>query len=252
MFSSNGRQLSYGREEVPLLPGQLIYDSDAEKSFVFTYFLSQFTLALAFGLGVVRDLVDGGIRLPRADLATVTFNANFVASNVINAKVNGLAIAPVTFATDSATTLAALATAIALMDGVASAVSDPSSKSILVTGDTAAVLVTNVVVTLGASQATAVVTRSSTDRYLGQPIYDPMAVSGDGFVQGPAIAVATHTQGVTAYVSHDVLKGDTAYMNPVDGTYTNVSTNNIPTFGQFNSDAISGGLAIIILNLPQG
>lgn len=249
--SSAGEQLTYSRQETALLPGQLVYDSAEQDSYVFSELLAAGVNSLAFGLGVVHDSA-GGIRLPIANVENIVFTGDFITGNVINLLVNGVALSATTFATDSATTLAAVATKIALQPNIASAVATEASHSILVTGTSGhAVVITGILVTSGASQVTGTATASSTDTYFGQPIYDPTAVSGTGFSPLVEIAMTNHTMGFTAFVSATVSAQDKAYLD-LTGKYTNVSTNNIPTFGRFVKGATSGDLAIININLPQG
>lgn len=92
----------------------------------------------------------------------IKFSAAFVASNVINANVvvNGAstAISPVTYATSSANTMTLLAAAL-VVAGAGNAYVDPNDAlSIIVdspVGGVATLVVSGIVVTLGASQATA-------------------------------------------------------------------------------------------------
>ncbi len=250
MLMENGMQTGYSRAEVPALPGLLAYESSGKDN-IFTYLLAAGVAALNFGLGVVRDVL-GGIRLPVQNVSLITFVGDFVTSNVINLKLNGVAMSPVTFTTDTDTTLGLIATAIEAMDDVDTAVIDTSARTILVTMTSGVVVViSNIVVTAGAGQTTGSATYTSTDKFVGQPVYDPMRVSGTGFLPYFDIAVATATQGIWVYVSEDVVKGDAAYLDPSDGTYTNVAAGNIPTGGQFNTDAADGELAVVILNQPN-
>jgi len=98
-----------------------------------------------------------------ADLAhiqLITFAGAFVADNVINMDVNGNAIGPVAFITDTDTTLAAVATAIQGEAGVASAVINTTDRTILVTGAAVntEVLLEDLEVTAGLSQTTGAIT----------------------------------------------------------------------------------------------
>lgn len=88
---------------------------------------------------------------------TITFSASIVTSNSIAVTVNGTDITQA-FDTDDNTTLAALAVLIAAVDGVGSA-SRTGTHIVTVVGDTHGtdVTISTPVVTLGASQATAVV-----------------------------------------------------------------------------------------------
>jgi len=87
------------------------------------------------------------------EIFTVTFDIDFVASNVINGLVGEETIAPVTFSVDHTTTLTALAAAIQALTGVATA-TVTGAREITVTG--AGILdlspTTNFTVTLGVSQ----------------------------------------------------------------------------------------------------
>lgn len=88
--------------------------------------------------------------------ATLVWSANFVASNVINGKINGIPITPVPFNTNNATTLSNLATAIMALGYSASS---DGLHTITVTGAAGVpFFMTNFLVTGGASQPTATVT----------------------------------------------------------------------------------------------
>ncbi len=90
----------------------------------------------------------------------LAFSGPFVAGNMIALEVNGIAIAPVAFATESATTLAALAQAIAAMPGVEAA---EVVGGVILVQNPRSVAITGVVVTGGASQPTASVTGGFVD-----------------------------------------------------------------------------------------
>ncbi len=91
----------------------------------------------------------------------LTFSGPLVASNVINGTVNGVALSPITFASDSATTLAAIGAAIvAALAGLGTAITAAyvvSGNTIRITRTTVntSVALTAFVVTLGAGQVTA-------------------------------------------------------------------------------------------------
>ncbi len=86
----------------------------------------------------------------------LVFSAPFVAGNQISLLVNNTAIAPVDFTTDSPTTLEALASAIAAVPGVQSAISDGNLT--ITVQQARSVAITNVLVAGGASQPTASLT----------------------------------------------------------------------------------------------
>ncbi len=98
----------------------------------------------------------------------ITFDAALVTANVYNLTINGTPIAPVTFATDSDTTMAAIATAI---KAVSTYVSDAfvipvtagvtNDRVIMVFPKTTSLVLTASAVTLGASQAGTAITSSS-------------------------------------------------------------------------------------------
>lgn len=93
---------------------------------------------------------------------TIVFSADLVASNTINLKVNGTAMTQKTFATDSATTIAAIAAQLVtdfgtLIDTTTAGSGARTVKVVPIKGN-GTVVITNIVVAAGASQATAVVT----------------------------------------------------------------------------------------------
>lgn len=92
----------------------------------------------------------------RAHVQLITFVGDFVTGNIINMNVNAAPVGPVNFITDTDTTLAALATAIQGEAGVATAVANSATRSILVTGAAVnvEVVLTTPVVTGGAAQTT--------------------------------------------------------------------------------------------------
>ena len=80
------------------------------------------------GASIVKTLADAGYNCsaaiyhnPPVQSGRLTISAAFVASNTIDLKVNGVAITQVTYATDSNTTLAAIATALAGTAAIATA-----------------------------------------------------------------------------------------------------------------------------------
>lgn len=246
-----GMQTSYTELARAAIAGMLAY-GDADTLDIKTYLAAE---GFNFGLGVVLD-ADGLIRPPRATGAVLTFDDDFESGNDINLDLNGVAMEEVSYASSSAATLAAVAAAIAAMDNVASAVADSGTKSIAITMDAGyGVEVTDVEVTGGSNQAEGTVTYNSSERYAGQPVYDPHQVAGVGFVTGKDIGVARRTGGIWAYVTASVKKGERAYLDVQDpaklGQYTNVASGNIPTGGEFGADASAGELALLQVNLPQ-
>jgi hypothetical protein len=97
-------------------------------------------------------------------LPIITFSnsgAIFVTGNVINVTLNGIALSPVNFTTNSNTTLAAIASAIAGFTGVASAtVTNPNIISIVPSAGYN-IVVSSIVITGGATQASYAITYAS-------------------------------------------------------------------------------------------
>jgi hypothetical protein len=102
------------------------------------------------------------------DTAKIVFDADFVASNLINATVNGVSIAEVTFTTDHDTTAELLVAAFAALDGVKCILdsNDANNRTFLVQSKGLANTST-AVVTAGASQAVATITYDSSQVYVG-------------------------------------------------------------------------------------
>ena len=126
--------------------------------------------ALPFGYGVAfGDQYQETARLPKASLATLVFDADFVTGNTIDLDVNTLSITQVPFDTDHDTTAANLVTAIAALAGVNCELdsSDANNRTFLITTDDAVATVENVVVAGGASQAGSTITAGSNDKFLG-------------------------------------------------------------------------------------
>lgn len=96
-------------------------------------------------------------RIGLASATALEFSGDLVTSNVINLDVNGVAMTPVTFSSDNATTLGLIATQLEtdFPDVIADAIAVGASDKVLITvvpGQT--VTLTDIVVTLGAGQAT--------------------------------------------------------------------------------------------------
>ena len=92
----------------------------------------------------------------------ITFSAALVASNKINGNINGVAMSEVTYATSNGNTLSLIATAIAAMAGVGSAVvSGTRAVKVYPSNAQSIAVVASVLVTAGASQAVATITTSN-------------------------------------------------------------------------------------------
>lgn len=147
-----------------------------------------------------------------AQQSTITFSADFVASNVINLKINGVAMSPaVTRTTDQATTMGLLQTALLtqfsdtiadveiLPDGV-----NPDRVLKITTKPNVNSVATDVVVTLGVSQPTATVVDST--------LPTSVETIANGLVQ-----VINSGQAATATVSAALISGNSTVAT-VNGT----------------------------------
>jgi hypothetical protein len=117
-----------------------------------------------------------------AEIETLVFSDNFVAGNIINAQVNGVAITPVPFNTDNATTLSDLATVLQATAAIGTAVSD-GVHTITMTSATAGIpfTVTSVVVTGGVSQPTGVVTITTPNHGIVEDIQNIQLIDDDWY-----------------------------------------------------------------------
>src|SRR5690606_37145661 len=89
------------------------------------------------GRGVVKVVGEEyACRLPAQNQSVITLDADLVTSNSVAVSVNGVALTPVVFVSDHATTMGVIATAIAAQPNSASSVvSGATSRVITVTAD---------------------------------------------------------------------------------------------------------------------
>lgn len=206
------------------------------------------------------------VRGAKRNSPTLVWTGDFVASNVINGTVNGVAIAPVTYATSQLVTVTALGDAIvaaALAQGiVATYVLSNSNHTItLLTKDSSTVLA-SFVVTGGAGQVTATITAPTTN------------VAGDfvGVLRAAEATPARSVDGLNGYsvgdatsiirkgrvwvpITATVLDGAPAYVDMTvgsEGKFTSVSAGNIGPVGTFFGAAAATGISLGVLdiNLP--
>lgn len=144
---------------------------------------------------------------------TLTFDGALVALNQVDGFVGPNAIAPVVFATDSDTTMAALATTIAAMPGVSSATvitvaagTDNDRVIEIVPEDQLVGLsLTSFAVTLGAGQAAIAAATINRKIFMGMPVeINPTS----GKVQ--PVTVATHDLTCIGYTIHSAVAGELA------------------------------------------
>lgn len=200
------------------------------------------------GLGLAKVIgQDYVVRLPQSNLSTAIINADLVTGNVINVSINGVALAPINFATSSAATMNAIAAAILAQPYIASAVvSDPNSYTLTVTATESNVAIVNsFVVTGGASQATATITNTTQDTFYGvgartqnrpNPL-NPLGSFGSPiYHQGDCVSLLT--RGRIYVVAEQKLTSD----SPV---YWRFAANGLLLPGGFRADS-DGGLAIAL------
>jgi len=195
--------------------------------------------ALAFGEAAVVGTTAGtDVKKIYKDTVSVTYSADFVASNSIPMSVNGVAITPVVYATSHAATFAALIAAIDVLTGVSCVAG--SGREIIITIDDAVsnITVSDNTVTGGAGQPTLTIVYSSSDVFEGIATLrhgQPATIGGDdGYVINDTVNVLT--KGVIwVKVVATVAYGDSVYV------YNDKS--NSANQGQFTNSA-SGNLAV--------
>jgi len=119
------------------------------------------------GFGTLNILGDS-MKLPRLDSVVLTFSANLITANKINMLVNGVALAEITYTTDNDTTMGLIATALAGLPEIDTAVVSGTvgSKHVITCTSVygSAFVIANVLVTGGASHATCTVVRTAAER----------------------------------------------------------------------------------------
>jgi hypothetical protein len=150
---------------------------------------------IPIGYGHVYGDVDGNTcRLPTTTKSVLLFNADFVTSNTIDMDINGTSIAQVTFSGDHDTTAGLLAASMTAVEGVTAVLdtTDANNRTIIVTSEDAAVLITSVVVALGASQAGHTVTTNTNDKFRGLALHTHTLIQDE-------------TTGEVKYVANDIV-----------------------------------------------
>lgn len=209
--------------------------------------------AIAFGYGLVEGLdTEKQCSVPFKETATLVFAGDFVASNVINLKVNGVAIAPVTWSADHDTTAGLLATAIAALTGVTCILDpgDATNKTYIITALGTDITVTEILVTLGAGQTTGTATYASVGVFLGIAGHEHKEANSAGvsnYTVGEAVNVVNEGK-IWVPVTVAVTRGTTAYIIAATtdkGKFTNASSGNISSGGVFKTSTTGAGRAIV-------
>lgn len=217
---------------------------------------------ILFGMAVFSAQAIAGVRVAKRNQAANVLSGDLVTSNVINVTVNGVAISPVTFATDHLTTATAVAAAIdaaLLTMGVVSVstVGGSSNRTITTIAQDTSVIFTSWAVTLGGSQATVTTTYSTSSVFRGiatwiqQQLVSPGVA---GYANGDAVGVgrrglwAVRARGAAMTDDTDVYAclataGD-------EGGFTTVSTGNVGPVGKSRSACDKDALFYLELNMP--
>lgn len=206
---------------------------------------------IPFGRGVAGDKGNyDTVYLPKNDVLTLTFAGDALeASNVINGKINGHAIAPVTYAVSEANTMALIVAAIALLSGVSRATLT-SAHVITVETQGLAISASDWAITAGTKQGTITPATSTTDDiFRGITLHEHNV---GGVYKIKALANVGKKGVFWGEVSVAVAIDDDVYvdLSGAIGKFTNVSTNNMATGGKFRTTTTGAGLAKIDINIP--
>ncbi len=232
-------------------------------------------------LGVMRPLnAEYAIMLPRINTGTITLSTALITGNVFNATVNGVAIAPVTYATSHLATMQAIAGELSQIAGVESAIVGGSGNLVLtiISSPGTATVITSSAVTGGASQPTTTNAAGVSGTFFGitQRIYNQSSnwvppqgqnLTVTSGLPSPYYAgqvAPTLTQGRIYVVPEVVVTANSpVYLrvaangaNTQLGAFTSVSDGGntilIPATQAIwrESNQVIGGIAVIELNIP--
>lgn len=204
-------------------------------------------LDVAFGIPVFREEAEDVVAYPWVnDAPSVKFSADFVASNSIVATVAGSALAAVVFATDHATTFAALVAALEAVDGVTVTASSATARTISLSYLKAGAktsLPLSFAITGGASQPTATVSAGTT-RILGGVTLRTFGDIRDGAWQyGPTDPMNVLTRGVVAVKTADAVSSYNPVYITAAGAWTDEATGNYETTFTWKTSVSAAGMA---------
>ena len=222
------------------------------------------------GLGVAKVIgQDYQVRLPHLDIVTVTESIALVSLNSTVVTLNGIALAPVVFTVNNATTLAAIAALIAAQPGIASAVSN-GTNAITITATQGLPVSATFVTTLGATQPVWTSVSSDDNVFQGVALYiqNKQNLLGPAGSAGPTPyfqgdPVSTLTRGrVYVTVENNVTSDSPVFWrivptlaNPQVGGFRSDSDGGnailiSPNFARWIVGATTSNLAVLDLNLP--
>ena len=207
------------------------------------------------------------VRAPKRNAPVLILAGDLITANVVNGTVNGVAISPVTFATDHLTTATALGAAIIatlLAQGIVATVAlSGSNRTLTFTVTDANVVFASFVVTAGSTQTTATYSHGTSDtisRFAGLLRYSaqqPRTVDGAaGYAAQDAVALVRGGK-LWCPITSDVTDGAAVYVDMTsgnEGKLTDVTT--APNFALTGAVFVGAwptaglGLAQVELNLP--
>lgn len=216
------------------------------------------TDGIDFGYGVVKGTdKTKQVSLPHSEVITLTLNADLITGNKVNGSINGEAITEVDFDTDHATTMTALAAAIAALDGVTASVTAARVITVVVANQDG--LAEDFLVTAGVSQATITPTYSTADIFAGVMVHEH--VMARSTVDGSEVAKYFNKHAANVLdegiiwvpVTEAVAVDDTAYVIATGsnrGKFSKTSAvTSISTTGKFKSATAGAGLAQLKIRL---
>lgn len=202
------------------------------------------------------------VQLPKRNVAALVMSGDLVTSNVVNGKLNGVAIAPVTFATNNLTTMTAVGAAgvaaLATLGITATPVLSNSNNTITWTAGNATITLSEWVVTAGSGQATATYTYTTSYVFRGVSpwVQKQLTLAGNagydasemiGAIRRGLIAVRARGGAITEdapVYACIATAGD-------EGGFTATSTGNGSIVGVARSAAADDALFLLELNAPQ-
>lgn len=200
------------------------------------------------GLGTAKVIgQDLQVRLPHVDIATAIVSTALITGNSTVVTLNGIALAPVVFATSNVLTLAAIAALIAAQPGIASAVSD-GATTITVHAIQGSAVSLSLVTTLGSTQPTWAVTLTNDNVFYGVAVYiqnkmnllGPQGSNGAApYFQGDAVPVLTRGRIYVLIETGSTVSSDGPVYWRVAPTMSN------PQVGGFRGDSDSGNAILI-------
>lgn len=211
--------------------------------------------ALEFGLVASYDSASGKVKPFENNITRIQFSAVIVTDNVINMEINGVAITPVPFNTNNATSLADLATEIESNEDVESAVADASNNRVNVykkPTSNSTIAVTNAAVTGGASQANVTISNLTDEQIIGIAVHEHKAPI-NGLVRYEADdAAGIMVQGaIWGQTNTNVTVEGKVYAIPTSAKMTSGTNNTLIKNAQFRKYKTGDEIAVVQVNFPD-